>query len=143
MRRAFTLIEILVVVAIMAIMATSTVLGVRAGQDAARVKGATRDIMASIRHARSMALVMMQPAIITDSTTHVDDEVCAQIKVDGANIKLTVADLSPAADYQVTTGTDVANVSEPVASTVDGSTFTVSKDAGKFFKVIGTRKVAQ
>ena len=84
MRRAFTLIEILVVVAIMAIMATSAVLGVRAGQDAARVKGATRDIMASIRHARSMALVMMQPAVITYSTIHVDDEVCAQIKVDGA-----------------------------------------------------------
>lgn len=86
MRRAFTLIEILVVVAIMAIMATAAVLGVRAGQDAARVKGATRDIMASIRHARSMALVMMQPAIITYSTTHVDDEVCAQIKVDGAKL---------------------------------------------------------
>ncbi len=86
MRRAFTLIEILVVVAIMAIMATSAVLGVRAGQDAARVKGATRDIMASIRHARSMALVMMQPAVITYSTIHVDDEVCAQIKVDGAKL---------------------------------------------------------
>ena len=86
MRRAFTLIEILVVVAIMAIMATAAVLGVRAGQDAARVKGATRDIMASIRHARSMALVMMQPAVITYSTTRVDDEVCAQIKVDGAKL---------------------------------------------------------
>ena len=73
----------------------------------------------------------------------IDNPKITAIKVDGANIKLTVADLSPAADYQVTTGTDVANVSEPVASTVDGSTFTVSKDAGKFFKVIGTRKVAQ
>ena len=73
----------------------------------------------------------------------IDQPKITAIKVDGANIKLTVADLSPAADYQVTTGTDVANVSEPVASTVDGSTFTVSKDAGKFFKVIGTRKVAQ
>ena len=73
----------------------------------------------------------------------IDQPKITAIKVDGANIKLTVADLSPAADYQVTTGTDVANVSEPVASTVEGSTFTVSKDAGKFFKVIGTRKVAQ
>ena len=68
MRRAFTLIEIIVVVAILAIMATAAVVGVRSGQDAARVKGATRDIMAAIRHARSMALVMMQPAIITYST---------------------------------------------------------------------------
>ena len=73
----------------------------------------------------------------------IDQPKITAIKIDGANIKLTVADLSPAADYQVTTGTDVANVSEPVASTVDGSTFTVSKDAGKFFKVIGTRKIAQ
>ena len=86
MRRAFTLIEILVVVAILAIMATAAIVGVRAGQDAARVKGATRDIMAAIRHARSMALVMMQPAIITYSIGHVDDEVCAQIKVDGAKL---------------------------------------------------------
>ena len=86
MRRAFTLIEILVVVAILAIMATAAVVGVRSGQDAARVKGATRDIMAAIRHARSMALVMMQPAIITYSIGHVDDEVCAQIKVDGAKL---------------------------------------------------------
>ena len=73
----------------------------------------------------------------------IDQPKITAIKVDGANIKLTVADLSPAADYQVTTGADVADVSKPVASTVDGSTFTVSKDAGKFFKVIGTRKVAQ
>ena len=89
MRRAFTLIEILVVVAILAIMASAAVVGVRAGQVAARVKGATRDIMAAIRHARSMALVMMQPAIITYSIGHVDDEVCAQIKVDGAKLMKT------------------------------------------------------
>ena len=86
MRRAFTLIEIIVVVAILAIMATSAVVGVRSGQDAARVKGATRDIMAAIRHARSMALVMMQPAIITYSTAHDGDEVCAKITVDGAKL---------------------------------------------------------
>lgn len=86
MRRAFTLIEIMVVVAIMAIMVSAAVVGVRTGQDAARVKGATRDIMAAIRHARSMALVMMQPAVITYSTGRVDDEVCAQVKVDGAKL---------------------------------------------------------
>ena len=86
MRRAFTLIEIIVVVAILAIMATAAVVGVRSGQDAARVKGATRDIMAAIRHARSMALVMMQPAIITYSTERDGDEVCAKIMVDGAKL---------------------------------------------------------
>ncbi len=83
MRRAFTLIEIMIVVAIMAAMAAVSVVSVRAGQDAARVKGATRDIMASIRQARSMALVMMQPVVITYSTTRVDGEVCANVSVDG------------------------------------------------------------
>ncbi len=86
MRRAFTLIEIIVVVAILAITASSAVVAVRSGQDAARVKGATRDIMAAVRHARSMALVMMQPAIITYSTARDGDEVCAQVKVDGAKL---------------------------------------------------------
>lgn len=86
MRRAFTLIEIIVVVAILAIMATAAVVSVRSGQDAARVKGATRDIMAAIRHARSMALVMMQPAIITYSTERDGDDVCAKITVDGAKL---------------------------------------------------------
>lgn len=86
MRRAFTLIEIIVVVAILAIMATAAVVGVRSGQDAARVKGATRDIMAAIRHARSMALVMMQPAIITYSTERDGDDVCVKITVDGAKL---------------------------------------------------------
>jgi len=91
MRRAFTLIEIIVVVAILAIMATAAVVGVRSGQDAARVKGATRDIMAAIRHARSMALVMMQPAIITYSTERDGDEVCAKITVDGAKLMSSVS----------------------------------------------------
>jgi len=73
----------------------------------------------------------------------IDQPKITAIKVEGANIKLTVADLSPAANYQVVTGTGVSGVSTPVAATVEGSTFTVSKDAGQFFKVIGTRKVAQ
>jgi len=85
-RRAFTLIELLVIVAIMATMVSVSVVSIRAGQSSARIKGATRNVMASIRHARSMALVMMQPAIVTYSTTTVDEEVCAQVKVEGAKI---------------------------------------------------------
>jgi len=73
----------------------------------------------------------------------IDNPKITAIKVDGANIKLTVANLSPAANYQVVTGAGVSGVSKPVAATVDGSTFTVSKDEGQFFKIIGTRKVAQ
>ena len=85
-RKAFTLIELLVIVAIMGTMVSVCVVSIRAGQGAARIKGATRDIMASIRHARSMALVMMQPTVMTYSTVRVDDEVCAQIAVEGAKL---------------------------------------------------------
>ena len=74
----------------------------------------------------------------------IDNPTITAIKVDGANIKLTVADLSPLADYTVWKGTSVSkDTFEPVAATVDGSTFTVSKDGGQFFKIIGTRKVTQ
>ena len=86
MRRAFTLIELLVIVAIMGTMVAVATISVRSGQDAARVKGATRDIMAAIRQARSMALVMMQPAVITYSTKRVDDEICANVEVEGAKM---------------------------------------------------------
>jgi len=86
MRKAFTLIELLVIVAIIGAMIAVSALGVRAGQGAVRVKGAARDIMAYIRHARSVALVSMQPAVVTYSTESVDDEVCARIKVDSAKL---------------------------------------------------------
>ena len=92
MRRAFTLIELLVIVAIMGTMVAVATISVRSGQDAARVKGATRDMMAAIRHARSMALVMMQPTVITYSTTRVDDEVCANVEVEG--VKMLSSDSS-------------------------------------------------
>ena len=86
MRRAFTLIELLVIVAIMGTMVAVATISVRSGQDAARVKGATRDMMAAIRHARSMALVMMQPTVITYSTKRIDDEICANVEVEGVKL---------------------------------------------------------
>lgn len=86
MRRAFTLIEILVVVAIMGMMVAVAVVTVRSGQDAARVKGAARDIMAAVRHARSMALVQMQPTVITYSTKRIDGEICANVEVEGVKL---------------------------------------------------------
>ena len=86
MRRAFTLIEILTVVAIIGIMVTASVVSVRSGQGAARVKSATRDIFATIRHARSVALITQQPSVITYSTEEVDGEVCAKVEIVTAKI---------------------------------------------------------
>lgn len=86
MRRAFTLIELLVIVAIIGIMVASSVVNVGAGQRAARIRGAARDIFAVIRHARSTALVTQQPSVITYSTTRIDDEVCAKVEINAAKI---------------------------------------------------------
>jgi len=86
MRRGFTLLEILTVVAIIAIMVTASVVSVRQGQGFARIRGATRDIYATIRHARSMALVSQQPSIITYSTVHEGGEVVAKIEITTAKM---------------------------------------------------------
>lgn len=84
--RAFTLVELLVIVAILCAMAGVGVVSVRAGQGAARVKGATRDIFAAIRHARSQALVSQKPVIITYSTEEVDGESLAKVEVTSAKL---------------------------------------------------------
>lgn len=94
MKRAFTLIELLVIIAIMGTMVTVGIVSVRSGQGAARVKGATRDIFAAIRQARSTALVTQQPAIITYSTGEVDGEVVAKVEITSAKLMTEGVDVS-------------------------------------------------
>lgn len=91
MRKAFTLIELLVIIGIMAAMVTMSVVSVRSGQEASRLRGATRDILAKIRHARSVALVSQQSVVVEYSNVPVDDENAAQIKVVGAKLLSTSA----------------------------------------------------
>lgn len=86
MRRAFTLIELLVIIGIMGAMVTMSVLSVRSGQGAARVRGAARDVFAAIRHARSTALVTGQPAVITYSTEEIDGESVAKVEIASAKL---------------------------------------------------------
>ena len=85
-RRAFTLLEILVVCAIMGIMVSVGVVSITAGQGAARVRGAARDVFAAIRQARSTALVTMQPAIITYSTSTLDGEPVAKVEISSTKL---------------------------------------------------------
>lgn len=59
---------------------------IAAGQSMARVKGATRDVYAAIRHARSTALVTGQRVLVNYSNGKADDEVCVKIEVVAAKI---------------------------------------------------------
>ena len=86
MRRGFTLIELLVICAILATMTAIGVGSIASGQGTARVKGATRDVYAAIRHARSVALVTGQRVLVNYSNEKVDDEVCVKIEVVAAKI---------------------------------------------------------
>lgn len=85
-KRAFTLLELLTIVAIIGLMATVGIMGLNAGKGAARMRGAARDIFATIRQARSVALVTQQPAIITYSEKSLDDEVCASVIITAAKM---------------------------------------------------------
>ena len=93
-RGAFTLIELLVIVAIIGIMVMTAVLGVVAGQKAVRVKGATRDVFAAIRQARSVALVTQQPVIIKYSTGSENGEPIAKVEIVSTKLMDTQADRS-------------------------------------------------
>ena len=86
MKRAFTLIELLVICAILATMVAIGVGSILSGQGMARVKGATRDVYAAIRHARSTALVTGQRVLVNYSNETVEDEVCVKIEVVAAKI---------------------------------------------------------
>lgn len=80
-RPGFTLIELLVVVAIIGTMVTIGVLSVRQGQGVARLRGTARDLLATVRRARSVAMTSEEPSIITYSTESVDGEACAKVEI--------------------------------------------------------------
>ena len=101
LRRAFTLIELLVVVAILGTMVAIGVGSIASGQGTARVKGATRDVYAAIRHARSVALVTGQRVLVNYSNDKVDDEVCVKIEVVAAKIMSADEDRPQAQPYYV------------------------------------------
>ena len=64
-RSGFTLVELLIVVAIIGTMLASAVLGLASGRQAARMRTATQRAMQLARQAHTMALLKKCPAVIT------------------------------------------------------------------------------
>lgn len=116
-RKAFTLIELLVVVAILGTMVTIGVVSVQSGQDVSRMKGAMRDVYATIRHARSMALVIGQPVRVTYSTEKVDDEpaVKVDVRLEGGNKLMSARSSERIEPYWVRDYKEFALVDAPSA----------------------------
>jgi len=101
LKRGFTLIELLVIVTILATMVTIGVGSIASGQGMARVKGATRDVYAAIRQARSVALVTGQRVVIDYSNEKIDDEVSVKVAIVSAKIMNANANRPQAAPYSV------------------------------------------
>lgn len=72
-----------------------------AGQGSARVKGATRDVFAAIRHARSTALVTGQRVLVNYSNETIDDEPAVKIEIVAAKIMSADGDRPQAQPYWV------------------------------------------
>ena len=121
MKKAFTLMELLVIIAIIAVMTTVSVLSISGGQKAARVKGATRDVFAAIRQARSQAIVAQKPVVVTYSNeTTEDGEVFA--KVEAVSVSDELFDSEPVDPSQIQTLTGPARrSSKDVATKNEGS----------------------
>lgn len=97
----FTLIELLVICAILATMVGIGVGSIMSGQGMARVKGATRDVYAAIRHARSTALVTGQRVLVNYSNETIDDEPAVKIEVVAAKIMSADGERPQATPYYV------------------------------------------
>ena len=63
----FTLIEILIVVAIICVMLASAVTSVASGRDAARARAAARGVAQMSHYANALAILRQRPAVISFS----------------------------------------------------------------------------
>ena len=116
MRRAFTLIELLAIVAILATMVSIGVGSLLSGQGTARVKGATRDVYAAIRQARSIALVTGQQVLVNYSNEKFEDEATLKIEIVAAKIMNTDANNRIVQPYWITEYKNVPQAKSPETS---------------------------
>ncbi len=64
MKKGFTLVEIIIVLAIMAIITGSAVLSVGAGMKSAKLRDAARTVQQYTRHAKAVALLKQRPVVL-------------------------------------------------------------------------------
>lgn len=93
MRRAFTLIELLVIVAIIGLLVTVSVVSVQEGRQYAAIRGSVRTVFATIRQARSIALVSQKPAVITFSSERAEGMIRSKIAITSVNLMETKANV--------------------------------------------------
>lgn len=83
----FTLLELLVIIGVLGITAAISVASIQRGRDVARMKGSVRDVFATVRIARSSALVTQQPCVMSFRTAkNADGEWCGSVSIDAANM---------------------------------------------------------
>lgn len=85
-RGAFTLLELLTVIAILGMLTAVAVVSVARGQSSVRIKGSVRDVFAAVRIARSTALVTQQPCVITFSTQGGEEGAASKVEIDSAKM---------------------------------------------------------
>lgn len=123
------------------------VAGLSSGGKAAVVNGAGQVASGGTVEAGASGIATYNGTIVVGASVSmesvVDQPAITAIRVDGAEVVLTVSGLSPAVDYKVLTGAGPSGVSTEVETTRDGNEFSVNKAAGQFFKVVGTRAVKQ
>lgn len=112
-RRGFTLIELLAIIALVGAMTGVAVFSVVRGRTASRVRGAVRDVFATVRQARSVALVTGQPAIITYATKKTGD-----------------GDDSVVSSAEIVSADMTSSSSVSVARTIDGEQIRLHGDEG-------------
>ncbi len=126
MRKAFTLIELLVVIGVMGLMAAVGISSVRGGQKYARLRGATRNVFAVIRNARSQALVTQIPVVVTYSNETVDEE--PTVKIEVKSEKMFVPSSSNPATLS---GYPLENADDDSAAVGAESDGAITKDGGE------------
>lgn len=88
-RRGFTLLELLIIIAILGMVSAVAVVSFSVGMEATRLRGAVRDVFAAMRQARSAALVTQKPAIITFSTDKTADGIVSRFAITSAELQTT------------------------------------------------------